>query len=229
MVTRLERAAASPNAPLIWRYWGSHTLSPTFSPRSPADWWRSCLRTSQPPKAQNPRRRSARLVAVDGPGARRRVDDEPAVHAHLEVQRGVDVAVVEVRPRVHGADLVRVLAADLEAHVAHAVVVRAGLHPVVVQGVDVLRGLDRVVEHLAGADAPQRGGEQVVPVVRLERPELDLLAVQLDLVADELRLELDVGPHLVRRVDAADLRSPRRRGPASAGRGRTRPRSRGWR
>jgi hypothetical protein len=146
------------------------------------------------------------LVAVDGSRPRLGVHDEAAVHAHLEVQRRVDVTVVEVRPRVHRAELIRVLPGHLEAHVTHTIVVRTRLHAMMVNRVDVLRGLERVMEHLAGTDAAQRGGEQVVPVVRLERPELHVLAAQLDLVADELGLERDVGLDAVRRLDVADLR-----------------------
>jgi hypothetical protein len=131
---------------------------------------------------------AGRLVAVHRAGPRRGVDDEAAAHPHLEVQRRVDVAVVEGGARVGRTQLVGVVAVDLEARVAHAVVVRAWLEAMVVQRVAMLGGLERVVEDLTGPHATQRGREELVALVGLEGPELDIVAAQLELVAEEVGL-----------------------------------------
>ena len=151
---------------------------------------------SVPPRL-NPVREQERLSGdvvlrpVDGcpPGARRDrvgrvhngVDNDGSEHAHLHMQRRVDMAVVEVRAGGTAVDVTRhtdlreplvgVLARHLEGGMSHPVVTGVRLDAVPVDRVRPLARLQRRVHDLALGDPDQRRGKRPPRGRALETPD----------------------------------------------------------
>ena len=108
------------------------------------------------------------------------IDDQHAIHAHLEVKDRVLMAVVQIRAGLMSAPLIGIAALDFEGGVTDPVVHRGGLDAVPVDGMRALGRLELAMEDLALLDPDYLGRPGRVAagnVGVLEPPELQLRPV----------------------------------------------------